>query len=101
MTHTDSTAGVDSILHQWNPSTGLNPSVARAQTRRAVNWLQTDGGRRTRSEFITALAGDTTLNNQEWWARAVHPGLQQFRDADLIEYRPPTADYYWIGNADS
>ena len=88
---------VDTALDDWEPSTGVEPAVARAQTRRAVEWLQEDGGRRTRVDFIAALADYSTLDTAEWWSRAVDPGLRMFSAFQLVEYTVATGEYRWIG----
>ena len=88
---------VDAVLADWEPTTGVEPAVARAQTRRAVEWLREDGGRRTRADFIAALADYSTLDTAEWWSRAVDPGLRMFSAFQLVEYTVATGEYRWIG----
>ena len=88
---------VDTVLADWEPSAGVEPAVARAQTRRAVEWLREGGGRRTRADFIAALADYSMLDTAEWWSRAVEPGLRMFRASQLVEYTAATGEYRWIG----
>ena len=92
---------IDELLDGWEPETEVDAQVARAQTRRAVAWLRQHGGRRIRSDFVDALADDSTLSDKGWWERAVQPGLRRFRDADLVEYRAGYHDYRWIGDDDT
>ena len=99
---------INVVLSRWNPRTGVDPAIARAQTRRAVNWLRAEGERRTRSEFVTALADNSTLTEPIWWGGAVRLGLHQFIEQGLVECDPDltveyheycseTHEYWWVG----
>lgn len=97
--HTDTRdATIDELLAGWEPDTEADARRAREETRRAVEWLRDAGGRRTRSEFVDELAGDSPLESRSWWERAVQPGLRHFADHSLVEYRPGHHDYQWNGS---
>lgn len=88
---------INTVLARWEPQTGIDPHVARAQTRRAVEWLSQHDVAKERTDFVAALAEDSTLTTEIWWGGAVHLGLHQFVEAGLVEYRSNTQAYRWIG----
>jgi len=67
---------LDAALLRWDPATGIDPTVTRAQTRRAAEYLATTGDRVGRTGLIDALADGSTLDVATWWGRAVDPGLE-------------------------
>jgi hypothetical protein len=91
---------VDEALSGWEPDTEANAETARTQTRRAAEYLQTEGGRHTRSDLVDALAGDSSLGERSWWERAVQPGLRRLANTGAVEYREGHHDYRWIDERD-
>lgn len=91
---------LDDALARWTPSTGIDPAVARAQTRRAATLLATTGDRLGRADLVDRLADGTTLDAPTWWGRAVDPGLRRLEAADLVEHRAVDNTYRWIGEVD-
>jgi len=67
---------LDTALLRWDPATGIDPTVTRAQTRRAAEYLATTGDWVGRTGLIDALADGSTLDVATWWGRAVDPGLE-------------------------
>jgi hypothetical protein len=84
-------------LDGWAPDTEANPSGARAQTRRAAEWLREVGGYHQANEFRDTLAGDVDLSERVWWERHAQPGLSHLADADLVEY-VKNRGYRWVGD---
>ena len=91
---------LDDALARWTPSTGIDPAVTRAQTRRAATLLATTGERLGRTDLIARLADGSTLDTSTWWGRAVDPGLRRLADADLVEYRAADDTYRWTGEVE-
>jgi hypothetical protein len=92
---TPAPAALDAALDRWNPTTGIDPVVTRAQTRRAAEHLAATGDPLRRTDLVDALADGTTLDTASWWGRAVDPGLRRLVDADLVEYRAVDDTYRW------
>ena len=90
---------LDAALGRWDPATGINPEVTRAQTRRAAEHLAGTGDRLRRTDLVDALADGTTLDAATWWGRAVDPGLRRLVDADLVEYHATDDTYRWNTDA--
>jgi hypothetical protein len=90
---------LDDTLAGWNPSTGIDPAVTRAQTRRAAEHLAATGDRLGRTDLVDALADGTTLDAASWWGRAVDPGLRRLADAGIVEYRAVDDTYRWTGES--
>ena len=91
---------LDTALLRWDPATGIDPTVTRAQTRRAAEYLATTGDRVGRTGLIDALADGSTLDVATWWGRAVDPGLRRLADADLVAYRAVGDTYRWVGEVE-
>ena len=91
---------LDAALDRWDPSTGIDPAVTRAQTRRAAEHLAATGDRLGRTDLVDALADGSTLDTASWWGRAVDPGLRRLADADLVEYRAVDDTYRWTGEVE-
>jgi len=85
-------------LDGWLPDTEANPRTARAQTRRAAEYLRDVGEYREKRD-LEALADDSTLATATWWRRAVRPGLNHLADRGLVEYTR-NRGYRWIGHVD-
>jgi hypothetical protein len=90
---------IGDVLREWETDTEADASTARAQTRRAAEWLRADGGRHTKTDFVDALADGSELGDRSWWERAVQPGLRRLADHSLVEYRGGYHDYRWSGDA--
>ena len=88
---------LDDALARWEPSTGLDPAVTRAQTRRAAEYLATTDERLGRADLIDALADGSTLTAASWWGRAAAPGLGRLTEAGLVDYRALDHTYRWVG----
>ena len=88
---------LDAALARWDPSTGIDPAVTRAQTRRAAEYLAATGDQLGRTELVDALADGSTLDTATWWGRAVDPGLRYLADAQLVEYHALSDTYRWVG----
>lgn len=71
----------------------VHAETASRESRRAVEWLADDGGRRTQSDFLDALPFGRGV-----WERAVRPALNELADAGLLEYRTGHYDYRWVGD---
>ena len=91
---------LDAALDRWDPSTGIDPAVTRAQTRRAAEYLAATGDRLGRTDLADALADGSTLDTATWWGRAVDPGLRRLADADLVAYRAVGDTYRWVGEVE-
>jgi hypothetical protein len=91
---------LDDALARWDPATGIDPAVTRAQTRRAAEYLAATGDRLGRTDLADALADGSTLDTATWWGRAVDPGLRRLADADLIVYRAVGDTYRWVGEVE-
>ncbi len=89
----DSEPDVETILSEWQPDEEVDDDRARGETRRAYEWLLEQHGRRSKSEFQSALAGDSGMNPVGWWERAVLPGLQELAERGVVEYRAGHHDY--------
>lgn len=85
----------DAALNRWEPSTGVEPTVARAQTRRVAEHLSSTGERVTQSDLVDRLAGESTLDAVTWWEQAVEPSLQYFIGESLIVYYDADHTYQW------
>ena len=88
---------LDAALARWDPSTGIDPAVTRAQTRRAAEYLAATGDQLRRTELVDVLADGSTLDTATWWGRAVDPGLRYLADAQLVEYHALSDTYRWVG----
>ena len=97
---TPAPAALDDALARWDPSTGIDAEVTRAQTRRAAEHLAATGDRLARGDLVDALADGSTLDAASWWGRAVDPGLRRLADADLVEYRAVDDTYRWIAEVE-
>ena len=73
---------LDDALARWDPSTGIDAEVTRAQTRRAAEYLSTAGDRLGRTDLVDALADGSTLDTASWWGRAVDPGLRRLAEVE-------------------
>lgn len=91
---------LDAALARWDPSTGIDPAVTRAQTRRAAEHLAATGDPLGRADLVEALADGSTLDAATWWGRAVDPGLRRLADADLVEYHAVDDTYRWVGEVE-
>jgi len=91
---------LDDALAGWGPDTDADARTARGQTRRAAEWLASEGGHRRAGEFKDALAGESSLGERTWWERHVRPGLRRLADADLVEYTK-NKGYRWVGDGDA
>ena len=91
---------LDDALARWDPATGIDPAVTRAQTRRATEYLATTGDRLGRTDLADALADGTTLDTSSWWGRAVDPGLRRLAEEGLVEYRAVDDTYRWVGEVE-
>ena len=91
---------LDDALARWDPATGIDPAVTRAQTRRAAALLATTGDRLGRTDLADALADGTTLDTARWWGRAVDPGLRRLAEEGLVEYRAVDDTYRWVGEVE-
>jgi hypothetical protein len=90
---------IGDVLAEWTPpAVGVDEYTARAQTRRAVEWLREQDGAHGRRAFVDALADGSTLDAATWWTRAVRPGLDRF-DAVGILAHYPDGRYRWVGDA--
>ena len=96
----ESDDALDDALAGWEPD-NVDTETARAQTRRAAEWLRSTGKRHIQSDFVDALADDSTLGSRSWWERAVQPGLMKLRNAGLVEYRSGHHDYRWVGEGEA
>jgi hypothetical protein len=92
---------LDAALARWDPSTGIDPAMTRAQTRRAAEYLAATGDRLGRTDLADALADGSTLDTATWWGRAVDPGLRYLADAQLVEYHAVSDTYRWVGEEGS
>ena len=91
---------LDDALARWDPSTGIDAATARAQTRRAAEYLATTGDRLGRADLADRLADGSTFDARTWWGRAVDPGLRRLADADLVEYHAAGDAYRWVGEVE-
>jgi len=88
----------DAVLGRWTPETdAVDEYTARAQTRRAVEWLRGSDAAHGRRAFVDALADGSTLDATTWWTRAVRPGLDRFDAVGILEHHAD-GTYRWIGN---
>ena len=88
-------AALDDALGGWDPATGIDPEVTRAQTRRAAEYLAATGDRLGRLDLIAALADGSTLDPSNWWGRAVDPGLRRLAEEGIVEHQPLDHTYRW------
>ncbi|MGQ3331184.1 hypothetical protein [Halorubrum sp. FL23] len=95
---TPAPTALDDALARWEPATGIDPAVTRAQTRRAAEYLATTGDRLGRTGLVDALADGTTLDTASWWGRAVDPGLRRLAEVEIVEYRAVDDTYRWVGD---
>ena len=91
---------LDAALSRWDPSTGIDAEVTRAQTRRAAEYLATTGDRLRRTDLVDALADGSTLDTATWWGRAVDPGLRRLAEEGIVEYRDADHTYRWVGEVE-
>ena len=90
---------IDDVLGDWTPpAVGVDEHTARAQTRRAVEWLRESDAAHGRTGFIDELADGSTLDPATWWTRAVRPGLDRF-DAVGVVAKRADGSYRWVGDA--
>ena len=82
-------------LARWEPPTGVDPEVTRAQTRRAAEHLAATGHPLGRTDLVDALADGATLDTATWWGRAVNPGLRYLAEEGIVEYRAADDTYRW------
>jgi hypothetical protein len=73
-------AALDDALARWDPSTGIDVTTARAQTRRAATLLATTGDRLGRTDLADRLADGSTFDARTWWTDAVGPGIRRLGD---------------------
>ncbi len=79
----------------WTAEKEIDASRATSAVSDAVAWLDADGGRRSKTDFIDAGA----VSGRSDWERAVRPALQALADAGLVEYRAGHHDYRWRGES--
>lgn len=91
---------LDAALARWDPSTGIDPAVTRAQTRRAAEHLAATGDPLGRTDLVDALADGSTLDTATWWGRVVDPGLRRLAEEGLVEYRAVDDTYRWVGEVE-
>ena len=96
---TPAPTALDDVLARWDPATGIDAAVTRAQTRRAAEYLATTGDRLGRTALADRLADGTTLDAASWWGRAVDPGLRRLADAGIVAYRAVDDTYRWTGES--
>jgi len=90
---------IDAVLGRWTPETdAVDENTARAQTRRAVDWLRESDAAHGRRAFVDALADGTTLDAATWWTHAVRPGLDRFAALEIVEH-DADGTYRWVGDA--
>ena len=90
---------VGDTLAGWEPDTQADAKSARAQTRRAVEFLREHAPERFKAgELKDALAGESSFSPRHWRERAVQPGLKHLADAGLVEYTK-NKGYRWVGDA--
>ena len=97
---TPAPAALDDALARWDPSTGIDPAVTRAQTRRAAEYLAATGERLGRTDLIDRLADGSTLDAATWWGRAVDPGLRRLAEEGIVAYRAVDDTYRWVGEVE-
>ena len=86
---------LDDALGEWDPATGIDPEVTRAQTRRAAEYHAATGDRLGRLDLIAALADGSTLDPSNWWGRVVDPGLRRLAEEGIVEHQPLDHTYRW------
>ena len=86
---------LDDALDRWDPATGIDPEVTRAQTRRAAEHLAATDDPLGRADLVDALADGSTLDTATWWGRAVDPGLRRLAEEGIVEYRAVDDTYRW------
>lgn len=97
---TPAPAALDDALARWDPSTGIDGEVTRAQTRRAAEYLAATGDPHTRGDLVDALADGSTLDPTNWWGRAVYPGLRRLAEEGIVEHRAVDDRYRWIAEVE-
>jgi len=100
---TDADTGdpIGEALTGWEPDAEADAKPARAQTRRAAEYLREHAPERfKRSELQDALAAGSSWERRHWWERAVQPGLRHLADHGLVEFRDGHYDYLWVGDGE-
>ena len=92
---------LDDALARWDPSTGIDAEVTRAQTRRAAEYLATTGDRRGRTDLADALADGSTLDTATWWTDAAGPGIRRLVDTGIVEESGDGFRWVGTGGADT
>ena len=86
---------LDDALAGWDPSTGIDAEVTRAQTRRAAEYLATTGDPLGRTDLVDALADGSTLDARTWWDHAAGPGIDRLAAVGIVDAGPD--GFRWIG----
>lgn len=89
---------VDDVARDWQ---GEHVGDRRDAARAALEWLRSDGGPASGSDFKAELLTEYAVGGQSpdtWWRKTVRPVLQAAADAGLVEYRSGYHDYRWGGD---
>ncbi|WP_152421231.1 hypothetical protein [Natronolimnohabitans innermongolicus] len=91
---------LSAALEGWRPGRNREERRERREIgRAALEWLRSESGARTRSDFVNALFESTSLDGQQektWWVRVVRPALDHASESGFVN--GSTRTYEWIGS---
>lgn len=89
------------LLADWRPGRDAEERERKREIgAAALEWLQTEDGGRSASDFKAALYDEHHVDGQgrdAWWRRTVRPALQEAEEAGYAEYHHGRHEYVWTG----
>jgi hypothetical protein len=95
---------VEAFMEGFYPNWNENVEDRRDAVEAALKFIRDRGRPAGRSDFETELLPEHSIPSQStdtWWNRTVRPGLNEAREAGLLEYREGYHDYRFTDAADA
>jgi predicted transcriptional regulator len=95
---------IEGFIQSFYPNWNENVERRRDAVEAALKFIRDRGRPAGRSDFETELLPGHSIPSQStdtWWKRTVRPGLNEAREAGLLEYREGHHDYRFTGATDA
>jgi predicted transcriptional regulator len=95
---------IEGFIQSFYPNWNENVERRRDAVEAALKFIRDRGRPAGRSDFETELLPEHSIPTQStdtWWKRTVRPGLNEAREAGLLEYREGHHDYRFTDAADA